>query len=93
VIDDIHAANGLVMVFYWDEGGWSDTAGSLEFTSDSIQHENYITNEVAPWTNVGYVPFHFVIDLQTRNVLGKDSDAGVALTPAQIVALVQDNNI
>jgi hypothetical protein len=80
------------MVFYWDEGGWSDTAGSLEFTSDYIQHENYITNEIAPWTNVPFVPYHFVIDLETRNVLGKDSDT-VSLTPEQIVALVQDNDI
>jgi hypothetical protein len=79
------------MVFYWDEGGWDDTAGSLEFTSDYIQHENYITNEVAPWANVGFVPYHFVIDLETREVLGKDSDTA-ALTPAQIVTLVQANN-
>ncbi len=80
------------MVFYWDEGGWDDTAGSFEYTSDYIQHENYITNEIAPWANVAFVPYHFVIDLETLEVLGKDTDAA-QLTPAQILTLVEDNDV
>jgi hypothetical protein len=38
------------------------------------------------------VPYQFVIDLETRTVLGKDT-SGAQLTPAQIVTLVEDNNI
>lgn len=39
------------------------------------------------------MPYQFVIDLETREVLGKDSLATGSLTADQIVALVENNNL
>jgi hypothetical protein len=72
-------------------GGWSNTAGAFDYTNDYAPNENYITNEPLPWSTITFVPYQFVIDLETRTVLGKDT-ASAQLTPAQIVALVEDNN-
>jgi len=39
------------------------------------------------------VPYQFVIDLETREVLGKDSMSTGSLTADQILTLVETNNI
>jgi hypothetical protein len=73
-------------------GGWSDTAGAFDYTSAYAPNENYITNAFLPWTEIGFTPYQFVIDLETRTVLGKDTSSYL-MTPAEILTLVQDNNI
>jgi len=75
-----------------NNGGWSDTAGALEYVNDYAQNMNYITNEYLPWTTITFVPYQFVIDLETRTVLGKDVSSHL-MTADEIVTLVEDNNI
>jgi hypothetical protein len=92
IIGDIQTANGLLMVSYnGNDGGWDDTAGAYDYTKQYSPNENYVTNEVLPWSTIPYTPYQFVIDLETRNVLGKDTSSA-QMTAAQILALVQANN-
>ena len=91
VIGDIEAANGLLMVSYnGNSGGWSDTAGAFDYTNDYAPNENYITNDWLPYS-IPFTPYQYVIDLETRTLLGKDTSSA-QMTADQIVTLVQDNN-
>ena len=98
---EIQAANGLLMVSYYNEGGWSGTLGSLEhvtgFMTDDIPelmppNINYIMDAALPYSTIAFVPYQFVIDLETREVLGKDVSTYL-MTPDDILGLVEDNNI
>jgi hypothetical protein len=79
------------MVSYAGVTSWSDTAGAFDYTNDYAPHENYVTNEPLPWGTITSVPYQFVIDLETRTVLGKDTPVA-QLSAGQILALVQGNN-
>ena len=101
-MEDIQAANGLLMVSYFNEGGWSGTLGSLEHVTEFMTSDipdlmppniNYIMDVALPYTEIGFVPFTFVIDLETRELLYEDSLTAAAATPAELLALVEDNNI
>ena len=75
-----------------NNGGWDDTAGAFDYAGDYAPNMNYITNEYLPWTTITFVPYQFVIDLETRTVLGKDT-ASYLMTADDILTLVEENNI
>jgi hypothetical protein len=100
VAADIQAANGLIFISYYDEGGWTGTAGSYDHMIDMLTADtpellppsmNYITNQMLPWLSIPFVPYQFVIDLETRTVLGKDTSSS-QMTAPQILTIVQANN-
>lgn len=87
MLDEIHAAGGLMMVIYTGEG-W-DSGDAWSYIGSHIPHTNYVTATGLPWMLA--LPNTFVLDLATLRVIAKDPTES-SITPAEIVAAVEGNN-
>ena len=88
MLDDVHAANGLLLVVYTGDGWTTDDAWS--YIQPHVPHASAVTATGLPW--ILALPHTFVLDLGTNKVLAKDPPEGM-LTPAEILTAVQANDV
>jgi hypothetical protein len=87
VLEDIHAADGLLLVVDTGDGWVTDDAWS--HVQPHVPHLNYVTATGFSWDL--YLPHTFILDLATHRVIAKDPQEGM-ITPAEILSAVQGND-
>jgi len=87
VLDEIHAANGLMLVIYTGDGWTAATAWG--YIDSHIPHVNYVTAVGIDW--LLFQPNVFILDLPTLQVIAKDQN-DESMTPAEILGVVQAND-
>ncbi len=73
IVDDVHAANGLFLTIYTNNNSETDPAMSYEMASQYFEPDYLIGSMQVPPCNIQFVPFTMVIDLETMNVLVRDT--------------------
>ena len=87
VLDEIHAANGLLMVVYTGDG-WG-TADAWSYIGSHIPHADYVSATGVDWLLA--LPNVFIVDLETLQVIAKDQGEEY-MTPGEILAAVEGND-